>query len=309
MKKFANCVAVRCHQCEKNDIRSFMNSVGYTFHSDCTFDDKCWLITYEDGKYAFHSHSGVESNLILDHYNEPLIRDIVSVCSNETWQMDEPKATANSYLGITGANSLYRHNAVVSEYPSFRRPTVAEICNHYGYHLEVNNIVKNVSVPTIEELDAKIDKLAAKLDDAIGAIKPCCEPETWKWFTTDGDIINTGDEVFYVQDDFNILSFNFRGKGSHTPSSDWTFFKFTSLSKEACEEYVRKNRPFEPVDVVITCNSPEELRGLWVALDVNDQTVRDSNAAKASEIGTFITDTYKWWSVVNELLIKLNLKK
>lgn len=306
MKEFANCVAVRCHQYEKDDIRSFMNSVGYTFHSDCTFDDKCWLITYENGKYAFHSHSGDESNYILDHYNEPLIRDIVSVCLNETWQMDEPKATANSYLGITGANSLYRHSTVVSECPSFRRPTVAEICNYYGYHLEGNNIVKNVSVPTLEELDAKIDKLAAKLDDAIGAIKPCCEPETWKWFTTNGDRINVGDQVFYVDSDFTIDHFVHMAVNSD--SSNWTF-RFTSLSRKDCEEYFRKNKPFEPVDVVITCNSPEELRGLWVALDVSDQTVRDSKAAKASEIGAFTTDTYKWWNVVDELLIKLNLKK
>lgn len=305
MKKFANCVAVRCHQCEKNGIRSFMNSVGYTFHSDCTFDDKCWLITYENGKYAFHCHSGDESNYILDHYNEPLIRDIVSVCLNETWQMDEPKVTANSYLGITGANSLYRHNVVVSECPSFRRPTVAEICNHYGYHLEGNNIVKNVAVTTLEELDAKIDKLAAKLDDVIGAVKPCCEPESWKWFTTNGDRINVGDQVFYVDSDFTIG--HFVHMTGNSDSSNWTF-RFTSLSRKDCEEYARKNRPFEPVDVVITCNSPEELRGLWHTLNIA-QTKAQKKAENGTYIGAFTTNTYKWWNVVDELLVKLNLKK
>jgi hypothetical protein len=305
MKKFANCVAVRCHQCEKNDIRSFMNSVGYTFHSDCTFDDKCWLITYENGKYAFHCHSGDESNYILDHYNEPLIRDIVSVCLNETWQMDEPKVTANSYLGITGANSLYRHNAVVSEYPSFRRPTVAEICNHYGYHLEGNNIVKNVSVPTLEERVTKLEQAVCKCDDN------CCKPELKFFVDYVGRNVYYGEEYFYLYKNpslgFRILEGKYDDYNDYRCAEDSVYVRFKY--KSDAEAYVRKNKPFEPVDVVITCNSPEELRGLWVALDVSDQTIRDSNAAKASEIGTFITDTYKWWSVVNELLIKLNLKK
>lgn len=305
MKEFANCVAIKCNQYEKDDIKSLMNSVGYTFHMDCSSGDKCWLITYEDGRYAFHSHSGDESNLILDHHNKPLIRDIVSVCSNETWQMDEPKASANRYLGITGANSLYRHSTVVSECPSFRRPTVAEICNHYGYHLEGNNIVKNVAVTTLEERVTKLEQAVCKCDDN------CCKPAPNFFIDYVGNIVYHGDGYFYLYKNpslgFNILRGSFNDDKSYRCAEDSVYVRFKY--KSDAEAYVRKNKPFEPVDVVITCNSPEELRGLWVALDVSDQTVRDSNAARASEIGAFTTDTYKWWNVVDKLLIKLNLKK
>lgn len=298
MKEFANTVAVKCHPNEKYDIESLMYGIGYSIHSDYTYNERCWFITYEYGLYAFHSHSGAESNFILDHYNEPLIRDIVSVCSNETWQKGEPMycKTLKRYEGVTD-DSLANANYIVSNTHSFRRPTVAEICNHYGYHIEGNNIVKNIEKPTLEER-------VAKLEEVVNSAKPCCEPETWKWFTTDGIRVNVGDVVWYVGNDFeidNLPIYKFSN-----PLDKWDV-RFTALTEIDCEEYVIKNKPFEPVDVVITCNSPEELRGLWHVYNCAYQAIKYSEASV--HIGDIEDPTEDAFTFVDELLKKLNLRK
>jgi len=302
MKKFANKLSVRVNKAEARELDSLLLQIGYGSKNINIYNQ--WCISNLDCRceFGFYWVDGKEISdlLILDHFNKDLIRDIVSVCSNETWQLDEPMfyKTGNEYKGIKD-NSLSHAKYIVDKTNSFRRPTVAEICNHYGYHLEDNNIVKNIEKPTLEER-------VARLEEVMSSTKPCCEPEHWKWFTTDGCKIKTGDMVFYVDDDLKVRSFKFLGANNHTPSKDWTFFKFTSLYEADCEGYVSMNKPFEPVDVVITCNSPEELRGLWHTLNVS-QTKAQEKAKNGTYIGDFSIDTYKWWRTVDSVLDNLNL--
>ena len=302
MKEFANAVAIRCHHYEKDDIKSLMNSVGYTFDKDCTFDNRCWVITYLNGRSAFHTHSGSSDNLIIDYFDKDLIRDIVSVCSNETWQKDEPTVYHFRgdfiYSSPDGDNSLC--NVRNHPFHSYRRPTVAEICNHYGYHLEGNNIVKNVEKPTLEER-------VAKLEEVVNSTKPCCErvENNVMLVTDDGYYIRANDLYYKIYWNYSIEPYTYNPYGNTLPS-DIVIARFKN--KKAAEEYVRKNKPFEPVDVVITCNSPEELRGLWHVLNQSNHVVERLFGGD-SNIGEYKLETKNWFKVVNELLIKLNLKK
>jgi hypothetical protein len=304
MKEFANKINVKCDMQEARAMQNLLIGIGYRHFGSSASPEYCWLITYNDGTFSFYNHDGAPfagNRYLVEDVGYNIIRDIVSVCSNETWQKDEPTVYhfrgGFIYSGPDGDNSSC--NVRNHPFHFYRRPTVAEICNHYGYHLEGNNIVKNIEKPTLEER-------VAKLEEVVNSAKPCCETEHWKWFTTDGCKIKTGDMVFYVDDDLKVRSFKFLGANNHTPSKDWTFFKFTSLYEADCEEYVLKNKPFEPIDVVITCNSPEELRGLWHTLNVS-QTKAQEKAKNGTYIGDFSIDTYKWWRTVDSVLDNLNL--
>ncbi len=302
MKKFANKINVKCDMQEARAMQNLLIGIGYRHFGSSASPAYCWLITYNDGTFSFYNHDGAPfagNRYLVEDVGYNIIRDIASVCSNETWQIDEPKAHDSEYLGITGDNSMHACGIIVSNCPSYRRPTVAEICNHYGYHLEGNNIVKNIEKPTLEER-------VAKLEEVVNSTKPCCEPKFFIDYV--GKKVYYGEGYFYMYKDsrlgFRILESVYDDNRNYRCAEDSEYVRFKN--KSDAEEYVRKNKPFEPVDVVITCNSPEELRGLWHTLNVSENKAQEK-AENGTCIGDFYIDTYKWWITVDSVLDNLNL--
>ena len=308
MKEFANKISVKCDIGSADHMRNLLSNVGYKSKSGHNYNEWCITNLDYDGMFSFHLVNGYGMNnmYIIDHYNEPLIRDIVSVCSNETWQKDEPTVYHFRgdfiYSGPDGDNSLC--NVRNHPFHSYRRPTVAEICNHYGYHLEGNNIVKNIEKPTLEERVAKLEEAVCnntiKISDNYGEHKVVL-------ITNDGHEMMVGDSYYKVCYDYDILRHTLEDFTPPTPiDNQIVIARFKH--KEAAEAYVLKNKPFEPVDVVITCNSPEELRGLWHVFNQTDEAV-EKLIKTDRNIGKYKLDTLGWFKVVRSVLGKLNMEK
>lgn len=151
MKQFAFPFSVLCANDEEyKDAFSILQELGYNLDKLC--GDNHYSQSHPFISTCF---KGVINNFGVDcgafNYDHPrhhittfdpaLVRDIAAVCTNETWQFDEPIFSIGLNVVKSNDNSMPRNNHIASG-RAFRRPTLAEICAHHGYEIKGRDIVK-----------------------------------------------------------------------------------------------------------------------------------------------------------------------
>ena len=254
MKQFAFPISVKCADIkERNECIKLLDSIGYK--CDNLYDNEALVCTnrsginnlctsytnpYRDIQYKYGRH-------YIDHFNPELIRDIASACTNETWQEKEPVFVWDKYnndfhyeeaMGLAGE--------LLSDFKS-RRPTLAEICEHHGYYIDGKDIKR-------KEQKCKHDCSNCKN----------FEPKESEYFVTDDGVrLKAGDTYYYVSK-YYVISADKCFK-PFKDCSQLTIGRFST--REAAEAWVAENKPFEPVTITLTCDTPEELRWLYFRMN------------------------------------------
>ena len=116
--------------------------IGYKISN--YFQYSCIVTNYNGnlGDVGFTEISNMDKRRYhIDHFDADLIRDIASVRTGDVWVKGEP--FVNIHTGVYGfgwIDSSAGEN--VEAHNNWRRPTIAEICDHHGYKLNGMNIVK-----------------------------------------------------------------------------------------------------------------------------------------------------------------------
>lgn len=144
MKQFAFPLSIKCASVEERDeCVKLLCSIGYEsteLDNDYTvitnYSNACNMLSTCPPSLSFKYSNNRHH---IDHFNPDLIRDIASVCTNDTWQKDEPYIYSSKY---------YPHNKInnsagkMVSATNWLRPTIAEICEHHGYEIKGRDIVK-----------------------------------------------------------------------------------------------------------------------------------------------------------------------
>lgn len=150
--EFANPLSIKCaDSIEREMCEKLLNQIGYKFGVNRKiYDSETLIVTNYSGesdKYVVwvYDKDYEMGRCHIDHFNADLIRDIASVRTGDVWVKGEPwcspatvKYSTLNYA--TGGIKAWAGEKV--GFNSARRPTIAEICDHYGYELNGMNIVK-----------------------------------------------------------------------------------------------------------------------------------------------------------------------
>lgn len=172
MKQFAFPFSVKCASAEERDeCLNLLESIGYKTKDidDLLYVANCYLggmgvcsTIINHAKYDNNRHH-------IDHFNPELIRDIARVCSNDTWQKDEVVIS----MGHLYCPYEFFYEIVGKSYHEnlkyFRRPTLAEICEHHGYEIKGRDIVKKEE--KISEPDDSHAFIAEKMKEIYLSLK------------------------------------------------------------------------------------------------------------------------------------------
>lgn len=259
MKQFAFPISVLCADVnEHNECTDLLKSIGYghlninpAFLLVAT-NEIGFITNYKvgsDNKYNHHRH-------YIDHYNPSLIRAIASTRKNDTWQTGEIAFTQdNHFVGY----AISEGQKVRDGY--CHRPTLSEICKHHGYYIDGQDIKRIEPNP----INANMILLAA-------LSRILFEPEEPEHIiTNDGVKIYKGQRCWFVDVDYEVFSFEFTKKSKFHNDSINVF-----STKEAAEAWVKAHKPFKPVSVTLTCDTPEELRWLWHLLNCSENQCRNN---------------------------------
>ena len=142
---FAYPISVRCEQKDDRErCIKLLESIGYIYKGIKDKNHRS-VVTKFCG-VAAHVSCFVYKNdydfgrYNIDHFDADLIRDIASVRTGDVWARGEPFISKLTYgygfiqIGNSAGLKITKTNK--------RRPTIAEICDHYGYELNGMNIVK-----------------------------------------------------------------------------------------------------------------------------------------------------------------------
>ena len=358
MKQFANGMSIKCRDIEERDkVAKILESVGWrgNYHYTTTRkNNKDYLVVstlVRDSSYMFLQNISSHDNIHITDINEPLIRDLAAMCTNDTWHegerfMREDRVMWGSpVMGLAGEKIGWNGSI---------RPTAKEICEYYGYTLKDDGqVVKKV--PSLEEIthepdtcfktddgcyihdgesflrvlpDYTIEKQTYKngmrvlndthvlarfyfcsnANDWVAKHKPKPEPKFFVDYV--GNNVYGGDTYFFV----NIRTFAMVNKtiyhGKEDISGideDYARFKY----KSDAEEYVRKNKPFEPFELSIPINTKEDLLHLWHRLNIPAIKVEkhDYGYNVGVESPTYGYDIYNMFASVDKKVVELGLKK
>lgn len=139
MKQFAFPLSIKCASVEERDeCLNLLESIGYKTED---IDDLLGVTNVygEIGICTTIVDSAIylDGNYYIDHFNPALIRDIASVCTNDTWQKGELWVGARGELGRIAGCIGFDVNP-----NGHRRPTLSEICEHHGYEIKGRDILK-----------------------------------------------------------------------------------------------------------------------------------------------------------------------
>lgn len=357
MKQFANSMSIKCRDVEERDkVANILESVGWGgsyYHTEIRKNNKDYLVVstvLEDSDYMFLQNMSSHDNIHITDINEPLIRDLAAMCTNDTLQCAERFFDVRSNEMHDGL-VLFGNTASAND-RWYRRPTAKEICEYHGYTLKDDGqVVKNV--PSLEEIthepdtcfktddkyyvhdgesflrvlpDYTIEKQTYKngmrvLNDThvlarflfcsnanawVAKHKP--EPEPKFFVDYVGNNVYYGNRYFFV----NIRSFcindnvYYRKGDISGIDGDYARFKY----KSDAEEYVRKNKPFEPFELSIPIKTKEDLLHLWHRMDLaSDIITRRSDGYVGVENPTSGFNNTPMWKSVDLKIEELGLKK
>ena len=188
---FAYPISVRC---EKTDDREkcikLLESVGYK-NEDYTFCENV-VNNYQKIMGNVGTANGAseykDTRYHIDHFDADLIRDIASVRTGDVWVKGEP--FVNKHTGVWGYGGIISSaGEKIEGHYNWLRPTIAEICDHYGYELNGMNIVKKsepkpypapVKLTPLEEHEADVIKLLKEIEADHGVSYELTRIETRK---------------------------------------------------------------------------------------------------------------------------------
>jgi hypothetical protein len=171
MKQFAFPLSIKCASVEERDeCLNLLESIGYKTDYICGF---LYVVNCYSGvmgvcctipDYAIYAHNCHH----IDHFNPDIIRDIARVCTNDTWLKDEVVIS----MGHLYCPYEFFYEIIGKSYHEnikyFRRPTIAEICEHHGYEIKGRDIVKKEE--KISNCDKSYCETAMRLDEATAEI-------------------------------------------------------------------------------------------------------------------------------------------
>ena len=152
MKKFAFPLSIKCaNEAESDQCVALLEYIGYKPYGLCGtrriiatnysgYSDKYASIA-DFTKLEYDRHH-------IDHFNPELIRDIAATCTNDEWCRFEPVIRPDGSYGHT--NDM--HMFISVKQSCHRRPTLAEICEHYGYEIKGRDIVRKEREPKIKTI-------------------------------------------------------------------------------------------------------------------------------------------------------------
>lgn len=166
MKQFAFPLSIKCASIEERDecvkllesigyIKDMYNNFGFVIVSNIGGYNGMFSDVNLLDRYNYNRHH-------IDHFNPELIRDIASACTNDTWQDGEIYVFGSTYRVHDGS-------LVGTKITAFRRPTLAEICEHHGYKVVGSDILKKEE--KISNCDKSYCETARQLDEAKAEIK------------------------------------------------------------------------------------------------------------------------------------------
>lgn len=184
---FAYPISVRCEQTDdREQCIKLLESVGYIYKGIKDKNHRSVVTNYTGVaahvSYFVHKNDYDFGRYNIDHFDADLIRDIASVRTGDVWVKGEP-------FILSGAKYYPHYKITVSDGKSlvkshYRRPTIAEICDRYGYELNGMNIVKKSEpkpyatggvITSKEEVffsgkvDSELSKKADELQSVINA--------------------------------------------------------------------------------------------------------------------------------------------
>lgn len=187
MKEFAFPISVKYENSnQRHEIMKILCNLGYSFYEPVRTSIGTVVTKVKNHNNRNNGKSDSECSMCIphghianddmydndrhhiDHFNPALFRDIAAACTNDTWQEGEPLINVwhNQYQIARGAvGSNYNLNIT-----SWRRPTLAEICEHHGYEIKGKYIVKktplSAKAPILFDLEKRdfipIDQIMAK---------------------------------------------------------------------------------------------------------------------------------------------------
>jgi len=255
MKQFAFPISVlTANNKERAECIELLNELGYEIDL-FTVDGRYVIITNKNGVHnritnVFNGDAALYSynRFHIDHFNKELVRDIAAACTGDVYERGE--------IVMPEAGAFYRvdglHGCIVGLRKS-RRPTLAEICAHHGYELNGKDIVKikpKTNDMTKEQALAKIEELKRFIE---------AEPND-DYLTDDGVRLKRGENYWFVNDNYCIDDTTAIGIPFKSRAGD-VIARFST--REAAEAWVKVNKPFEPVSVTFTIDTPEKLRWMY----------------------------------------------
>ena len=191
---FAYPISVRCEQTDdREQCIKLLESVGYIYKGIKDKNHRSVVTNYTG--VAAHVSCFVHKNdydfgrYNIDHFDADLIRDIASVRTGDVWVKGEPfYETYNSRVCSSLPGIMSSVGQKISE-TTMRRPTIAEICDRYGYELNGMNIVKKsepkpypapVKLTPLEEHEAEVIKLLKEIEADHGVSYSLTRIETTK---------------------------------------------------------------------------------------------------------------------------------
>lgn len=120
-----------------------LQKLGYKIDTKNPKHDK-FIITQALGNNGIYNYTEIEgmsfNRYILSEFNPDLIKDIASSLSEGDILFSEPTCFKidDSYLPAGNGDNIINNE----KNTQYRRPTIEEICNHYGYELDGMKIIK-----------------------------------------------------------------------------------------------------------------------------------------------------------------------
>jgi hypothetical protein len=214
---------------------------------------------------------------IIDHVNESLIKDIISVAADcDTTYFGEPYIYSDGEYFHSKCDLFgIRHSPKI---------TINNILDHHGYTLKGNKLIRK-----------------EKLEDVTDAPDTCLK-------TDDGHYIHDEEEFYRVDSNYNIDKFMYKnGMRVYNDGRILARFKY----RDAAMAWVEKNKPkpeFKPFNLTLPIKTEDDLLDLYHRINLNHVTMYEkyhSNIPIPSSSGN-LWDAY---SIVDRKIDELGLRK